>query len=442
MIEYVQHHGRFVAYRLRGAGPPDLVYLAGMVASIDAIDDEPHVARWHRRLASMGRLIEFDPPGLGLSDAVVGELTLERIAEATCAVLDAVGIERASVIAANGAGAYAVVLAATATDRVRSLVLVNTAARVIEADDYPIGVPRSMADRFVDDRSAPGIDWSVRSADGFALMNPSLKDDALFRTWAELAVRRCATPAVIGEFDRLLAYADVRSLLPEIRVPTLVLARANDAFLSAAHGRYLAENIRDALFVEVPGSDYAPFAGDVDALGDHIEEFLTGRRGSGGDRVLTTLLFTDIVASTDTAASVGDRAWRALLDNHDTAVRGVINRFGGTEVSTTGDGFLATFASPTEAVRAGHEIVSAAAYAKVSVRVGVHSGECERRGDDLAGITVHIAARVASHAGPGEVLISRTVRDLLAGSELHFVDRGEYRLKGVPDRWQLFAVDP
>ena len=442
MIEYVKAGGGFVAYRLWGSGPLDLLYMPGVLVSVDVADDEPHLARWHRRLASIGRLIAFDPPGLGLSDAVEGELTLDRIADCARAVLDALNIERAAVIGANAGGAYSVVLAATAPDRVSSLVLIDATARTIEADDYPIGYPRSLAEQFVERRSKPGIDWSVRSADGFALMNPSLKDDASYRRWTEQAVRRCASPAVIGRYDRLLAFADVRPLLSAIDVPTLVLARRDNVFMPSAHGRYLAENIAGARFAEVSGTDYAPWSGESDAIADLIEEFLTGRQGSNSERLLTTLLFTDIVDSTGTAIALRDRAWRALLDNHDSALRAATARYGGVAVNTTGDGFLARFDSPTQAVRAAQEIHSAAADSALAVRIGIHSGECERRGDDLAGLTVHIAARVAGNAGPGDVLVSRTVRDLLAGSELRFVDRGEYELKGVPDRWQIFGLQP
>jgi class 3 adenylate cyclase len=272
-------------------------------------------------------------------------------------------------------------------------------------------------------------------------MNPSLKDDLLFRRWVDQAVRRGASPSALARVDRLSVFADVREFLSSIRVPTLVLTRSDNAMVPSAFGRYLAENIPGARFTEVPGNDYAPYSGDLDALADQIEEFLTGRRESTGDRVLTTLLFTDIVDSTSRAVALGDRAWHASLDNHDAAVRAVIERYGGSEVNTTGDGFLARFDSPTQAVRAGHEIVTSAAQADLAVRVGIHSGECERRGDDLSGITVHIAARVADRAEPSEVLVSRTVRDLLAGSELRFAERGEHRLKGLPDEWQLFALE-
>jgi class 3 adenylate cyclase len=441
VIEYVRHGDGFIAYRVLGGGPLDLLYMSGQVVSIEATDDEPHVARWYRRLSSIGRMVEFDLPGLGLSDAVVGELTLERIAECAQDVLDELEIGRAALIGAGAGGPLAVVIAATMPDRVRSLVLVNTYARAIEAFDYPIGYPRAVVKRLLDERSSPGIDWSARSVDGFALMNPSLKDDLLFRRWDEQAVRRCVSPAALARFDQLFLFADVRQFLSSIGVPTLVLTRRDNAMVPSAFGRYLAENIPGARFTEVPGDDYAPYSGDVDALVDELEEFFTGRRESTGDRVLTTLLFTDVVDSTARAVALRDRNWRAVLDNHDAAARAVIERYGGLEVNTTGDGFLAKFDSPTQAVRAAREIVTSATEADLAVRVGIHSGECERRGDDLAGITVHIAARVAARAEPSEVLVSRTVRDLLAGSELRFAERGEYRLKGLPDEWQLFALE-
>jgi class 3 adenylate cyclase/pimeloyl-ACP methyl ester carboxylesterase len=441
LVEYVQHDGSFVAYDAQGEGPGHILYMPGALVSIDAMADEPHVARLNRRLASIGRLVQFDPPGLGLSDASTSEVTLERIAECGRAVLDAVNVDRADVIAANAGGLYAVVLAATAPERVRSLVLIDTQACALEDDDYPLGYPRAVVQQYVDSHSTPGIDWSIRSADGYALMNPSLRDDPAFRQWAEQSVRRCASPATALRFVRLVSFADVRRFLPAIHARTLVLAKRDNVFLPAGHGKYLAEHIDGAQFMEVPGADYAPFSGDVDALIDPIEEFLTGRRSTGRERVLTTLLFTDLVDSTGMVIALGDRAWHALLDNHDAVVRAEIRRYGGTEVNTTGDGFLATFDSPTQAVRAAQAIVGEAAKSNLAVRVGIHTGECERRGTDLAGLTVHIAARVAGCAGPAEVLVSRTVRDLLGASELRFADRGEYELQGIPTPWQLFALD-
>jgi class 3 adenylate cyclase len=271
-------------------------------------------------------------------------------------------------------------------------------------------------------------------------MAPSLKNDAAFGEWWVRSSRRGASPATALALLRATALADVRELLPRVGAPTLVIHRRDNVFTPVGCGRYLGENIAGAKYVELPGADQVPWSGDGNAILDEVEEFLTGQRTGGGERVLTTVVFTDIVDSTRLAAAMGDQAWRARLENHDAIVRTELRRYGGREVNTTGDGFLAAFESPTQAVRCARAIVDAAG-AQVEVRTGVHTGECERRGNDLAGLAVHIAARVAAAAGPGEVFVSRTVRDLVGGSDARFADRGEYELKGVPERWQLFALE-
>jgi class 3 adenylate cyclase len=312
-------------------------------------------------------------------------------------------------------------------------------ARLLRADDYPWGVPQSVADRFVAAVTDPERDGG--GVDDVALMAPSLADDAEFRSWWRRAGQRNASPAVARAVDVMTAQADLRSLLPTITVPTLVLHRVDNAFLRLGHSRFLADRIPNATLVELPGRDHLCFVGEtVDVVGE-IEEFLTGARSSPDtDRVLATVLFTDIVDSTRRAAEIGDRQWRGLLDDHDRMVVRQIRRFGGHRVKTTGDGVLAFFDGPARAIRCALAIRDGAHQIGLEVRGGLHTGEVERRDNDIAGIAVHIAARVQARAAPNEVWVSRTVSDLIAGSELVLADRGEHDLKGLTGAWQLFAV--
>jgi class 3 adenylate cyclase len=435
------------AYSVVGDGAVDLVYVGGYTISIDSYDDEPHLAHMWRRFASFSRLIRFDMRGIGLSDPIdaTHPPSIQDTVTDMVAVLDAAAAPTVCVLGVSGAATSAIEFAATRPDRVNSLVLVNAAARYIWADDYPYGYEQEFVDSFLDANMDPSEQWTLDGADELddvALIVPSLKNDVRFREWWDRASRRGASPAMARAIVGRNVNSDLRNRLAEVQVPTLVLHSRTNLFTPVELGRYLGDHIPDAKYVELASSDDAMWGHDADAFVDHIEEFVTGRRGSGGERVLATVLFSDIVASTERAAALGDREWRALLDVHDTIVRAELARYGGHEVNTTGDGFVASFDSPTQAVRCGRSIVDAAAAAQVPIRVGIHTGECERRGDDLAGLAVHIAARVGGLAAPGEVLASRTVRDLVGGSGLVFVDRGEYALKGVPDAWQLFALEP
>jgi class 3 adenylate cyclase len=321
-------------------------------------------------------------------------------------------------------------------------VLVNPTARIVEADDYPEGHPVAMIDSYLAENIDPAAEWldAENGEDELMLLVPSLAGDQAFRSWWTSAGQRSASPATAQAVLGALMRADSRALLPTIETPTLVLHPKDGRITPLAQGRHVTDHLRDARLVELPGGDQVIWAGDADAVLDHVEELLTGRRGGRVHRVLTTVLFTDIVDSTRTAATLGDRAWRSRLETHDALVRRELARFGGREVNTTGDGFVAAFDSPTQAVLAAASISRAAADAQVDVRAGLHTGECELRGEDLAGIAVHIASRVAGAAGAHEVLVSRTVRDLVGGSDLRFADRGEHDLKGVPERWQLFAL--
>jgi class 3 adenylate cyclase len=311
-------------------------------------------------------------------------------------------------------------------------------ARLARDSDYPWGWPQHVLDRWVD--TVPNPTARGDAFDDLALSAPSLADDVEFRSWWKRAGER-SSPAIARAMDVLTNGADIRAVVSLINTPTLVVHRIDNPFVLIGHSRYLAANISGAKLIELPGQDHLPFAGDTDALLDDIEEFLTGTRGTPNtDRMLATILFTDIVDSTKRAAGTGDRRWRELLDNHDRMSGRQVHRFGGRQVKTTGDGILATFDGPARAIQCGLAICDGARQVGVEVRVGVHTGEVERRGHDVAGIGVHIAARVQAHAQPGEVWVSRTVTDLVTGSGITFDDRGEHELKGVPGTWQLFAV--
>jgi class 3 adenylate cyclase len=437
--------GAHLAYSVVGSGDIDVLYTGAWTISIDSYDDEPHVAHLWRRLSSFARLARFDLRGIGLSDPIDARdpPPIDGMASDALAVIDAVGAEQVCVIADGGTAASVVALATTYPDRVRAVVLVNSAARIIRDADYPFGIPAAIVESFLAENTDPTTTWTTGDGgpDDVALIIPSRQHDLRFREWWTRASRRGASPAaaraIIGRNTR----ADVRDRLGGIAAPTLVLHSRDNQFVRVALGRYLAAHIPGATLVEIDGSDSMMWGDHADEFIDHIEEFLTGRRTSAAERVLATVLFSDIVGSTERAAALGDRAWRALLDAHDAIVRAELTRYGGTEVNTTGDGFVVAFESPTSAVLCGRAIVNGAAAAQVPVRIGVHTGECERRGDDLAGLAVHIAARVGALAASGEVLVSRTVRDLVGGSELRFVERGIHELKGVPDSWQLFALE-
>jgi class 3 adenylate cyclase len=433
--------GAHLAYAVSGSGTIDALHIAPWTIPIEATDDEPHVARYMRRLAAPFRFIRYDMRGVGSSDPIaLGGSSVTEMAADAKAVIDASEARKVVVIADAGGGPVAIELAARHPESVRSLVIINGYACIIADRDSPGGVPRKLVEQFLAQNFDPDEKWTARGdeSDDLALIAPSLRHDAALREWWVRASRRGASPASARSLLATTTGADVRPQLAHVHAPTLVLHSAHNRFVPAALGRYIADHIAGARYVELRSADHAPWGDQSDRVLDEIEEFVTGHRTGGIDRVLATVLFTDIVDSTGRAAALGDREWRGLLDRHDAIVRAEIARYGGREINTTGDGFITAFESPTQAVRAGQAMVNAAG--NIAIRVGVHTGECERRGDDLAGLTVHIAARVGALAAPGEVLVSRTVRDLVAGSELRFVPRGEYELKGVPDSWQLFAL--
>jgi class 3 adenylate cyclase len=438
---YTRSGDGHVGYQVMGDGPIDLLGLTtGLHVWLDE-DEEPHWSRFDRRLASFSRLIRFDPRGVGVSDPLPGvNPSVESWMQDALAVLDAIGSSRTALFSVGTGGLVALLLSATHPERVSAQVLLHSSARLARADDYPWGVPQSSLDKFVNAVTNP--DYDGTKVDDLALLAPSLVNDTEFRAWWKRIGPRVASPAMARAMDILAGETDLREVLPRIAAPTLVLHRRDNPFMRIGHGRYLAEHIADARFIELVGQDHLCFAGDTSVLLDEIEEFLTGARATPDvERQLATILFTDIVNSTQTATELGDRRWHELLDRHDRAAEIEVTRFGGRRIKTTGDGLLATFGSPARAIQCGLAICSSTRELGIEVRVGVHTGEVERRGDDVAGIAVNIAARVESCAHPGQVWVSRTVTDLLTGSGLAFTDEGEHALKGVPGAWRLFSVE-
>lgn len=426
-----------VAYQVLGEGPLDLLYFYGMGSHIEFAWESPAFAEFFMRLASFSRLIIFDRRGTGSSDGISRSSipTWEEWTDDIVSVLDAAGSRRAAILAATDSGPIAILLAAMHPELVSALMLFNTTARYLEADDYPIGAPSETIDATVE-LIATG--WGTEELTRLA--NPSMSDDAEWIRFTSRVIRSSATPRnAAAQFDYILRN-DVRQALPLIQAPSLVLHAKEAAMVPIAHGRYLAEHIDGATFVELPGGD-STTTPELYVIADEVAEFLTGERPVVEvDRVLTTVVFTDIVGSTALAASLGDKRWRALLDAHDHAIRAELRRFRGREINTTGDGFLASFDGPARAIRCAQAVLHVAEKLGIELRIGLHTGECEVRGDDLGGLAVHIAARVGASAGSGEIVVSATVKGLVVGSGIDFVDRGEHELKGVPGAWMLFTV--
>jgi class 3 adenylate cyclase len=424
-----------LAYQVVGSGDIDLLLIDTWVHHVEAVWDLPDYARFLRRLSSFGRLIHFDRRGTGLSDPVPLDRLpdLETQVGDAIAVLEAAGSERAAVIGLNDGTIIALLLAAEHPELCASLVLFTLTA----AHGLSVGSAIQDADEVVAMIHADAL--ADRS--GVELLAPSRAGDEAFDRALARLQRFSVRPGAFGHFYRQTMETDVGEVLPLIRTPSLVLNRTGNRIVPVEDSRRAAEAIEGATFVELPGTDHLVFSEDTDRLLDEIEEFLTGSRtGADPDRMLTTLLFTDIVDSTTLAATLGDRRWRDVLDRHDAMMRAQLERFGGREVSTTGDGYFASFDRPIAAVRCAVAVVDAVSALDVRLRAGVHTGEVEVRGADLGGLAVHIAARVAAFAGDGEVLVSSTVKDLLAGSDVHFEERGEHELKGVPGTWRLYSA--
>jgi len=439
---YVKTDGGYVGYQVFGSGPLDLLFIPNWSQNLDVMWQEPSLARYLDRLASFARVICFNNRGSGVSDplpmAAAAIPSLDAWMDDVGAVLDAAGARHAAILGDTEGGPVAILFAATFPERVSSLVLVNSFARWKRADDYPIGMPpdayTGLIDRF--ERY-----WG-QDADMLALSAPSMVANARFRSWFSTYQRLSMPPGYATAFYEWVTGLDVRHVLGSVRVPTLVIHRSGNAHHRVAFGRYLAEQIAGSEYVELDGADSYPFhVGDFSELLDKVEEFLTGEpQPHGTDRTLATVLFTDIVGSTDKAAELGDEQWLDLLHVHDRLTAEHIERFRGEMIEHTGDGILATFDGPARAVTCGIRLSQAVQRLGIDIRVGMHTGEIEKRNGHIGGIAVHIAARVMSRAQDGGVAVSSTVKDLVTGSGFSFRSTGTHQLKGVPGQWAIYEV--
>ena len=428
-----------IAYQVTGNGPIDVVLVSVWFSHLEARWEIPAFAHLLNRLGAFSRLVSFDKYGIGLSDpAPPGAMpSLEEWMDDVRTVMDAVGIPQAAIVGAADGGMMAALFAATYPERVTSLVLANSTARMSQAVDYPTGVPSGVQEALIGmvEQGWGGSNLAVAT-------NPSLADDPAGQDrWARF-LRMSASPATAGDVLRTLFQIDVRPALALIQAPTLVLHRRDNAMVPIENGRYLAEHIDGARFVELPGADYGLGLGDVDGLIDEVEEFLTGTKGSADpDRMLATVLFTDIVGSTERAAELGDSRWKELLELHDLVSARQLARYHGRLVKTTGDGIVATFDGPARAIRSALATRDALRGLGIEIRAGLHTGEIEQRDNEIGGLGVHIAARIMALAPPGKVMVSRTVKDLVAGAGFSFTDAGIHPLKGIPEPWQTYTID-
>jgi pimeloyl-ACP methyl ester carboxylesterase len=423
-----------IAYQVVGDGPTDLVWIPGWISNIDHYWDEPLVAQYFERLASFSRLILFDRRGTGLSDPLPRAPTLEEQMDDVVAVMDAAGSEKATVYAQLEGGAMAAMFAATHPERTTGLILYEAMPRMSWAPDY------DWALRY-EERSAR-LERSWGDGSRVAALAPTAARSPRLMRWFARLERLSASPGVARELHMMNAQVDVRAVLPQVQAPTLVLHRAQDTFIDMRHSQYLAEHIPGARLVKLPGSEAITFGANDDVLIEEVEEFLTGARSPAApNRVLATVMFGDIVGSTERAAELGDRRWRELLGSFAQAYEHELRRFRGRTVKALGDGVLATFDGPARAIACAEAVANAArSDFGLELRAGIHTGEVEVMGDDIGGIAVHIAARVLGFAGPGELIVSGTVKDLVVGSGIAFEDRGEHELRGVPGQWRLWSV--
>jgi len=437
---YARSGDATIAYQVAGEGVLDLLFLPGWISQIEQLWEASAMRHFLERLSVFSRLILFDRRGSGLSDGVGESCTLEQEAADALAVLDAAGSERAALFTYGLGGPVGVMLAAERPDRVGALIMYASIARTAWAPDYDWAMTIEDRRQWTERTVAA---WGETDGPVLPVLAPSMADDPALASWFARLQRLSASPSRAGVLLNGAAEMDVRDTLHRVRVPTLVMHRSEDVAWDPRHSRYLAERIPGARYVELDGADSFPFVGDSASIIEEIEEFLTGGR-SGGEltRALLTVMFTDIVNATGHAAELGDGRWRDLLAEHDTQIREQLARYRGREVKTVGDGFLAVFSGPpTPALRCALAINSAARELGIEVRVGLHTGECELIGDDVAGMAVHIASRVNGLAGPCEVLVSGTVFGTVVGGPFTFVDRGMHQLKGVPGRWPLFTLD-
>ena len=428
--------GVHIAYQVFGRGPFDLVVIPGFISHVEMVWEDSALARFMDRLAAFSRVILFDKRGTGMSDRTERLPDIDRRMLDIEAVMQAAGSEHAALFAISEGGPMAILFAAAHPERTRALVLWGTYSRMTVAPDYPIGIPADLLYQ-----SAAHLEPTWGTGVGLGAWAPSLARDPSAREAFARLQRLASSPGAAMALMSSYMDIDVRPALPLVHAPTLVLHRIGDRMIALAHGRYVAEHLQNARLIEIEGSDHFFWTENPDQILEEAEEFLTGTRTQAEpDRVLASVLFTDIVASTDRAGQLGDKRWKVLLDQHDDLARRQVERHGGRLIKTTGDGILATFDGPARSVRCARAISDGAQALGIEIRAGVHTGEVEVRGDDIAGVGVHIASRIEALAHPGEVLVSRTVTDIVAGSGLDFADRGEHELKGVPGRWQLFAA--
>ena len=433
---YVKSGDVHIAYQVIGSGPIDLVFVPGFVSHLELLWEDPDQARFYKRLSSFCRLILFDKRGTGMSDRVTAIAGLEQRMDDVRAVIDAVGAERIALMGVSEGGPMSTLFAATYPERTSALITYGTIVKGVWSEDYPWEPTRAQYEAWFKVISDEWPDPGTISSRA-----PSMVDDEVFKRRLTRYLRMGASPGAVINLFRMNMEIDVRHIFPAIHVPTLVLHRAGDRALPIAVSEYLAAQIPAARLVALEGSDHLWWIGDSDAIVDEVQDFLTGeRREPESDRVLATVMFTDIVGSTEHAVRIGDARWHDLIEAHDALVKRLIEQFRGRAVRSTGDGYMATFDGPARAVRCARAISRAVPQLGVSIRAGLHTGEIELIGADIGGVAVHTAARVASSAEANEVLVSHTVRDLVSGSGLHFRDRGVHTLKGVPGEWRLYGV--
>ena len=434
--KYTKSGGVNIAYQVVGKGPIDLIYAPPWIGNFELFWEEPSYSRFLMRLASFSRLILFDKRGTGSSDRSAELPILEEQMDDIGAVMEAAGSERAALFGASEGGSQCALFAASYPERTQGLILYGTVATNVWSPEAPWVPTEEIFEMYMD---VIQREWG--GPVGLPLFAPSVAGDERLQAWWARLLRLAASPPTAIALLRMARDIDIRHVLRTIRVPTLILQRDGDLAVNVESGRYLARQVPGAKYVELSGNDHMPFVGDSDSIVAEVQEFLTGvRPAPEPDRVLATVLFTDIVGSTQRAAELGDRRWRDLLGSYYPLARKELDRFRGREVKTTGDGLLATFDGPARGIRCACAISDEAGQLGIKTRAGLHTGECEMIGDDVGGIAVHIGARVAAAAGPGEVMVSSTVKDLVAGSGITFQDQGVHALKGVPEEWRLFAV--
>jgi len=426
-----------IAYQVIGEGEMDLVVAFQFISHLDLLWENPVESHFMRRLGSFARVILFDRRGVGLSDPAGGAPTLEERMDDVRAVMDAAGSERAALIGMSEGATVSMLFAATYPERVSALVLWGAMARSTAAPDYPWAPEREAVEEAQDELVGPM--WGQGAT--LDIFSPSMAENPTAREFQARFERQAASPMRAQQLFEMFLDTDVRDALPLVQAPTLVLHRRHDRAVNYRAARWLAEQIEGSRYVEFEGEDHFPWVGDDEPVLDTIEEFLTGVRPSPApERVLATVLFTDIVDSTRLATEMGDRRWRQVLARHEELTREQLRRFDGREIKTTGDGFLATFEGPTRAAECARAIADEMPSLGIDVRAGLHTGEVELIGEDVGGIAVHVAARIAALAGPREVLASRTVRDLAVGSGVEFDPAGRHELKGVPDEWEIYRI--